>query len=301
MTMKEQITQRALASIRSDVLGPLRDIQEYHRLVGPLAQFEIVVDANIILSDLIWLAKRTNPTATTELMECARAGTIVIYIARSVFDEINEHITTIATKRKIPEETLRKEWKEYRKFVKVRTPPKRHVDQFINGQDPDDAPTLALQKMLRADGILTKDSDIVAMGGLVIELDFTEKARDYSRDVAIAATIRFSGSFGVAISWEIIKFIFSILDKAVETFKKLPPEVQIIFGVVLVGVVVNPQSRKKVLDTIANSKNTIIALFPGAMEYLEIISAEYEKHNVLPPVPQFKTAKNRAIDHRESK
>src|ERR1035437_3907333 len=64
------------------------------------AQFRLVVDSNVILGDIIWLAaKRNNETATTQLMETIEAETIDVYGPPSLFEEVEEKIPLIAAQK----------------------------------------------------------------------------------------------------------------------------------------------------------------------------------------------------------
>ena len=280
--------------IRSEMLGDLRKIEGMKNLLGPLAQFIVVVDANIILGDLIWLvSKRKNPEAATELVECIKAGTIVAYVARPVLAEVDEHISTIAATKKLPEDALRQEWKIYRKIINVRTPRRHLVDRYKGGQDPDDAPTIALAKMIRADGILSKDSDIVAMGGLAIELDFTNRARDYSRKTAIAVTIRCSGGIALIVSWASIEIVLKSAAGFVAWFRKLPACVQIVLFVAVVAVASNKNVQECVIAMIAPIRTAISGHWPEVLDWLASVGTTLAENTLAPPVPTFKVPKRR--------
>ena len=272
------------------MLAILRQFKVFQGFIGPLAQFIVVVDANIILGDLIWLvSKRKKPDAVTELMECIMAGTIVAYIARSVLAEVDEHITTIAADKKLSEDTLRQEWKKYRKLVKVRTPPKTMVESFKDSQDPDDASTIVLQKKLRADGILSKDTDLVAMGGLVIEMDFTKQARDYSRKTAVSATIKLM-LFGVPV---VIGYgAFNILVQAIRgifiTWKKLPLTVKLFILVALVVIASDKRARTVVMGRIRELKRCLDAIAPDMGNIFLVLAEKISENTVPAPSPTFK-------------
>ncbi|MCL4526003.1 MAG: PIN domain-containing protein [Gammaproteobacteria bacterium] len=288
------VAEQLQTHIRSEMLGDLRKIEGMKNLLGHLAQFNVVVDANIILGDLIWLVgKRKNPEATTELVECINAGTIVAYVARPVLAEVDEHIATIATAKKLPEDALRREWKSYRKLLKLRTPSKALVDRYKEGQDPDDAPTIALAKMIRADGILSKDSDVVAMGGLVIELDFTNHARDYSRKTAVAVTIRCSGGIVLIVSWASIEIILKSAVGCVAWFRSLPASVQIILLFAVVAVASNKNAQEHVIAMIAPLRTAISGHWPEAIDWLASVGATLAENTIKPPVPTFKAQKSR--------
>ena len=280
--------------IRSEMLGDLRKIEGMKNFLGPLAQFIVVVDANIILGDLIWLvSKRKNPEATTELAECIKAGTIVAYVARPVLAEVEKHISTIAAAQKLSEDALRQEWKIYRKIIKVRTPRRHLVDRYKAGQDPDDAPTIALAKMLRADGVLSKDTDIVAMGGLVIELDFTKHARDYSRKTAVAATIRCSGGIALTVSWVSIDIALKSAAGFVAWFRRLPAPVQIILFFAIVAVASNKKAQERVIAMIAPIRTAISGHWPEALDWLASVGTTLAENTLPPPAPTFKVPKRR--------
>ncbi|WP_297473508.1 PIN domain-containing protein [Ferrovum sp.] len=283
--------------IRSEMLGVLRNIDGVKQWLGPLAKFVIVVDANIILGDLIWLvSKRKKPVAVTELMECIQAGTIVVYITRSVLTEVNKHISTIAADKNLSEAALRQEWKTYRKFVKVRTPHKVLVDRYKNGRDPDDAPTIALEKMVRAVGILSKDADIPEMGGLVIEMEFTKRAREYSRKTAVAATIRLSGCTAIMVSWAVLEITLKSIQRAASWLKRLPAPVQLIIFVAVVAVVSNRHAQKRVTSLIAQISASVSDYWPDVLGLLASIGTTLAENTVPPPVPSFSTLKNRTTD-----
>lgn len=280
--------------IRSEMLGVLRDVEVFRKLLGPIAQFVIVVDANIILGDLLWLVtNRKKPDATTQLMECINAGTVVAYITRSVLAEVNEHIPGVAADKGISEDAIQQEWKVYRKLIKVKTPRKNLVDRYKDGQDPDDAPTVALEKMLGADGILSKDSDIVAMGGLVIEIDFMSMARDYSRKTAVRATILFAGGTALTVSWGIIFMVAQSIKSVVAWFRGLPALTQIIILLAVIVIASDKTVQKRVADMI-RKVSSIKNSWPQIMSLLTLVSTTLAENTVPPPAIQYVPKKQSA-------
>lgn len=272
--------------IRSEMLGTLRKIAWIKPMLGQIAQFTIVLDANIILGDLIWLvSKRKKPDSQTELMECIRAGTVVAYIARTVYEEVNEHIPAIAVNQGISEDALRKEWKAYRKLIKIRAPRKALVDRHRGGQDPDDAPTLALAEMIDAAGILSKDTDIVAMGGLVIELDFTKQARDYSRKAAVRVTICYAGGITLIASWKAIEFAIQVVKGALAWFRELPRPIQMLIFAAIVVIALNKNAQKVVADMIRKVPEIKDGL-PVVLALLGQVGTTLAENTVPPPVPR---------------
>jgi hypothetical protein len=198
----------------------------------------------------------------------------------------------------LSEDALRQEWKKYRKLVKVRTPRKALVDRYKDGQDPDDAPTIALEKMLRAAGTLSKDPDILAMGGLVIEMDFTKRAKDYSRKTAVVATIQLSGGAVVLVSGGALALIWKSIQSATVWLKKLPVPVQLSLFVAIVAVALNQHTQKRVTALIGQISASISDYWPDVLSLLTSMGTELAENTVPPPIPTFSTPKNRAIDLR---
>lgn len=287
MTKRDSLLSR---KISSDALAILRQFELFQRFIGPLAQFVVVVDANIILGDLLWLVhKRKTPGAKTELMECIEAGTFVAYITRIVLSEVKEHLPNVARERGISLELMSREWAAYRKLLTVRTPRSALVQRYKDGQDPDDAPTIALAQMIKADGILSKDTDLVAMGGLVIEMDFTKQARDYSRKTAVSATIKLM-LFGVPV---VIGYgAFNILAQATRgifiTWKKLPLTVKLFILAALVVVASDKRARTVVMGRIRALKHCLDAIAPDMGNILLTLVEEIDENTVPAPSPTFK-------------
>lgn len=284
-----EISPQIMTMIRSEMLAHLRAIDGFKKIIGPVAQFTIVVDANIILSDLIWLvSKRRNPEAQTELMECIRAETVIAYITRTVYEEVNEHISSIAVKQGISKDALRKEWKSYRKLIKIRTPRKALVDRHKGGRDPDDAPTIALEKMIHADGILSKDTDIVAMGGLVIELDFTKQARDYSRKTAVAATIRLGAGLSFMAAWTVVELALKAIQAIIEWFRSLPDWIQAIHCAAFLVVMLDDRVLTRISAMLASLQEDFLGGKKEIVEPFLSLCQTYIENVVQPPIPTFK-------------
>lgn len=267
--------------IRSDFLGYLRQVEAIQPLVATVAQFNVVVDANIILGDLIWLVtKRKKPDSMTNLMECISAGTITAYIPRSVLNEVIEHIPTIAKKRGIDEAALQTAWRSYRRMLKIRTPRKAVVNKYTRRRDPDDAPILALADMIKADGIFSKDFDIIAMGGLVIELNFLEKARDYSRKTAVSVTVQAAG----CTAFTITSIAFLELIKGIQNLaKKIPFQIFMIIFVASLLLFSHHRSREYICNQLRPLMSMLESYWPIAYEFLISLALTVIENTESPP------------------
>ncbi|MHB8386394.1 PIN domain-containing protein [Metallibacterium sp.] len=274
-------------NIRSETLAFLRTLEWAKQFVGTLAQFVIVVDANVVLCDLIWLAsRRRNPTATTSVMECIVAGTFVAYISGSALSEIEEHIPRIARENNLPLATLRAEWKQYRKLLKKRTPKQSIVDRYRDGRDPDDAPHLALAEQLDAAGILSNDTDLVAMGGRVLEMEFSIEARYYSRKMAVAVSMKVLGVTAILGAVTATKIIGELAGEAIRLFARLPPAYRLLILIAILLLANNERVQDGAKKTFSRIRDALAGNAPGALEFISKASETYSK-NVVPP-PQLK-------------
>jgi predicted nucleic acid-binding protein len=85
-------------SVPSDKLKEFKEAikklpKEFQDYFGSVFAFRIVVDTNIVLSDLRWLIlKRKSKSARTALIEVIQAGSLEVYAPSSLLEEIEEHI-----------------------------------------------------------------------------------------------------------------------------------------------------------------------------------------------------------------
>lgn len=227
----------------------VRSINGLEKTVGSAVQFRFVVDTNVVLGDLRWLAfKRKNDEAKTALIEVIEAGTIDVYVPPSLFDEVDEHITKIANEEGKSETALRDQWREYQSKLKVCEPDREKVETLLHGKDPDDAFFIALAESISAVGVLSNDRDIEQMGGRRISVDRVLSLRDYSRAAAVELHIK---CMGVSIGWIGMLALVSAVQgvKAVlEGISKAPDWVKLAFVLGAVFCVVHPGSREAIAN-----------------------------------------------------
>ena len=85
--------------IPSDVLAA-RDFLQTHpslQVVLPLFQISLILDANVIIAELIWLARtRRDPTARTALQEVIAARTVLPFAPRYLDHEVQGKIPEVS-------------------------------------------------------------------------------------------------------------------------------------------------------------------------------------------------------------
>lgn len=127
----------------------------------------VVVDTNVLLNDLMQTVKRGHPTA---LVEAARLGSIRLFAAEHVADEMAERLPTYATRRNRGDllEELQATWDAaYWPLVHLVAVPhdlQNDLVARVRSRDADDAPTAALACLLAPCLVFTDDDDLAAHG-----------------------------------------------------------------------------------------------------------------------------------------
>lgn len=254
------------------------------QLVGPIAEFHIVIDSNILIREIIWAGKRERAAARTMLHECIVAGTIIAYVTPTIVSEVEEHLTSVAVKYKLSPAQCLAEWAIYKQMLHVREPDHASLEKYVGGQDPDDAPTLALADMLGAFGILTRDSDILAMGGNCIPVGFVVRARDYSRKTTVSLSIQIGGYYVSIGAIQAFLLVVSALRHGVSLFRGLPPQIKIFAFMVLAFIAAYPKSRYLAISSLKALRRGLPDALPRQILQTILYLADMAADNyALPP------------------
>jgi predicted nucleic acid-binding protein len=201
----------------------------------------LVIDANVVLADLRWLAKRKNPRARTNLQEVLAAGTVVAYAPPQLETEIRRHMPRVASEAKLNVEQLEAEWEIYRKTILFRTPAEGARPERV--QDPDDLPYLYLRMQLDAEAIYTDDTDLEPMGAPVIGKDIVVALRDYSRAASVEMSIKMGGTVVFVAGTGAMGVIWKLLKQLGESFSRLPRGFQLVLAGAVLVMLAHPQGR----------------------------------------------------------
>lgn len=287
---KQRFNMENVFTVRSDKLKELRVVvqswKESSAVIGGAAQFQLVVDANIILGDLIWLvSKRTNDSAKTQLMETIEAETVDIYAPPIFFDEVEEKIPLLATEKGLDISLLYEHWAIYKTKIKLSSPDPDKVQVLRGGKDPDDAEYIALEQTIGASGVISKNHDIRLMGGNQISITCITHLRNYSRSTSIELNIKVNGVMFANVSVATIRGLFAGSKALLDGIAKAPDWVKFALFAGGVFVVLHPGARaavasglKTVLQGIGEATPTIIALIAEAAVLAEKHKTEAQGH-----------------------
>src|SRR5690349_287047 len=112
-------------TFRTEYLPQIREALESAAqlgyVLGSLARFELVIDANILISDVLWhVGKRRRPDSKSALLECIIAGTIRAYITPEVAEEVERWLPTVALDRGLSTEECVLQWEAYKRLINIR-------------------------------------------------------------------------------------------------------------------------------------------------------------------------------------
>ncbi|HBO42344.1 MAG TPA: hypothetical protein DD670_00065, partial [Planctomycetaceae bacterium] len=173
MTGGDVMQASAEPYLDSEILATLRlflqAFPELERMLGPPAQFTLVLDANVAVSDLI--RKHRNPQLKQTALEEAVKSSAIRVCAPTWLDQemVESTIPQVSSKRRIPQATLRELWTAYKAMIIWDDSYAESGSDTASNGDETDVPYVALLESLQAAAILSRDKDIDRLGGKRID------------------------------------------------------------------------------------------------------------------------------------
>lgn len=270
-------------AVRSDKLKELRDLvrswKSFQNALGEAAQFRLVVDTNIVLGDILWLAiERKNEKARTDFMEVIEAETIDVYAPPSLLEEVEEKIPLLAAEKGADKNKMYAEWSRYKARIRIIEPDSEKVNILKNGVDPDDASFVALAQTIAAAGVISKDRHIAMMGGNQISIECITHLRNYSRATAIELNIKVNGVQFAAIGFAAARGLFVGIKSLIDGISKAPSWVKV--GLVAGGllIAIHPQTRASINRVLRTILAGVSDATPTVISFIAEASSLAEEH-----------------------
>lgn len=267
--------------IKSDSLAELRPIFEGYSefgIISEIFQVTVIVDANVIIGDLIWLTnKRKNPNARTNLQEVIASKTLIATAPTWLNDEIIENIPEVSEKMNIPKQDLHRAWLEYRCMIEFR-------DETINDTldpseqvpDPDDYVYLKLQKKTGFP-IYSNDPHFNQMDASLINSKAIVNLRDYSRHEAVELTFLYGQSVVAGIGIKIIKLAWNVLKNLFTAFSNLPKWMKYAVILVFLGAILHPKTKQTIVHFFQSHSKDSSSKFEVLMEKITPLMERFNK------------------------
>jgi predicted nucleic acid-binding protein len=240
----------------SDVLPKLRDILEafpaLRSVLPQLLQLAVVIDANIVQSELWWrLKNRPRPDLRSELEEALASGVLIAYAPHHLENEIREHTEELAVRTKCSVANVEREWTSFRRYIHFHTGPKGAGGDL---SDPDDTAYLDTLHDVAVRGIYTRDTHFHESEAplIFIAMDIRNPVdralRRYARASAVRIGLAFGSSVSAVVSVEVLIALGKILKTLVAAFKRLSPGAQLLILAGVVALLLHPKSRAKLKE-----------------------------------------------------
>jgi predicted nucleic acid-binding protein len=240
----------------SDVLRKLKELLELFpalRSVLPqLLQLSVVIDANIVQSELWWrLKNRPRPALRSSLEEALASGVLIAYAPHHLEDEIREHLEQLAVRTKRPVAEVEREWTFFRRHIHFHTGPKGAGGDL---SDPDDIAYLDTLHDVAARGIYTRDTHFQESKAplIFIAMDIRNPMdlalRRYARSSAVRIGLAFGSSVSAFVSVELLLVLGKLLKTLVTAFKRLSPGAQLLIFAGVIALLAHPKSRAKLKE-----------------------------------------------------
>lgn len=223
----------------------------------------------------MWMAKRNNPLAKTDLQELLHSKTIIAQAPTFLKEEVEKYLPILAEEKNIELTFMQGEWDKYTSLIIFYDITIEEYEKE-NVRDPKDLPYIKLQKATGAI-IHSKDKDIQAMGGTVITHSVITNLRDYSRNSAIEYTLKIGGVFAGHISENLIDMLMLLLKKVFSSIKGLPEWARWMALGMLILALLNKNSRDKLTLLSTNILIGSVTLINDIYEEIEPMIIAHEK------------------------
>jgi predicted nucleic acid-binding protein len=241
----------------------------------PIEQFEIILDANIVIRDIMWMAKRKKEHAKTELLEILHSKTIIAQAPNFLKIEVEKHLLNLSEEKDIELARIQEEWENIAKHITFYDITVEEHEKE-NVRDHKDLAYIKLQEATGAN-IYSRDKDIAAMGGSVIQYSIVTSLRDYSRNAAVEYTLKIGGVISLEISKTLFALVAELIQKVFSKAKNLPKWVYIAVIGMLIFILVNEASRDKFMKLLNTIFGNIGELIDNIIKEVEPLIIAYEE------------------------
>ena len=234
--------------IASDQLKELRELcvlwTGLRPLLSGLAQMRFVLDTNIVVSDLLELAKPHKvANYRTALQELMASATVIAYAPNYLKKEMDQRWPGIAADKGISSEAATQLWEDYQsglRFCEVVVDERRAHSQ---AQDPNDWSFLVLAEQIGAHAIVSKDHDISAMGCQAVTIDFCVILRDYARHKTVEVAIQIGSVVLISAAIGTIVLAVKVIQMVLTGIMRLPPLLQLVIVVGIIWALADDSNR----------------------------------------------------------
>ena len=262
----------------SDSLARLRKLSEQFAVFAPILkeiiQVWFVVDASVIQGELRWrLGSRENHNARSGFHECIESGLFVAVAPVFLKAEIREHLADIAFDVGVTIAEAEAEWEKVQRHVHFYEP-QSVVTPEIEVVDRDDLPYKFASDELGLP-VYSRDHDFRSMNVPLIAVCLDLTARKYARAASVTMGIAFHSTMTVTFALEAMAGFCRMVTSLFTVLTRLPKWIQFAAAGVLVGLLIHPKSRAKIISGIKAVYNGATKMKPEMLSGLAWLMEEF--------------------------
>ena len=244
---------------RTDYGKALQDSMVLNDLI-PYLRHAVIVDTNIVLQNLAWMAKHDKDTI---LVQLAKSHKVVIWFPRSGVAEVEEHIGDVAKANPIIETRMIELWTQTIRLLlhvvpDLDMPAPEHLELQLQARDPDDIPFLQTLFGLRPDYLVSRDKDLISLNITAEDpIQSWMDLRNYHTGQSIRVSLETMGlAFGLGATGATYG-LFHAGKVLVNSIRKSPTWLKVLLGLALIIVFAIPKSRSWILNQAETGKTAL--------------------------------------------
>lgn len=275
------------------VMAVAARMYELNAILGDFLQIHVIVDTNIIYSDLLAIVRagRRAGRKRPAILELLAKRTLIGYFPQERIAEVHAKCVELSTRYSVPVDEVTTLWVEYQKhlnIVSTHNLERERLDtRTLAARDESDVPFVQARHIVGASVILSNDADLRASGAPVMPWSRVPvDLRHFSRKQGLRAAV-FLGT-GTVIVIPILALIGCV--KLIHNASKNIPRQALIVAAVGLGIaLLIPQSRKFLIDAgkaaLTGLKKVGAAVGPVIGDtYLAAAKAEARAKEMRPPL-----------------
>jgi len=267
---RETFDPEALIAIRSLLL----ENPGFSSFLSMIYVFEIVIDANMIVSDI--LARRRHGSNPSNNERLVKAGVLRLHVPSGAIIEMETRtLPKVARKKKIPLSELMSEWEAYKASLVIHSGYDAAKTSIAQLNDSDDAIYIELMNDVDALGVLTNDKHFDFLEFKVLNCNVLKQIQSYTMAISKSLNLQIGGAYGVSLTGVGVVYLAkSILN----LWRRAPSYLQLIILVLAGFALIHQPTREKAVRLSQKAAKPIAS---GFEFYSTVVGEEMKKANDL--------------------
>lgn len=245
----------------------------FSTLLGTVFTFEIVIDANMMVADI--LARRRHEGHPSNNERLVAAGILKLHVPSGALIEMETRtLPKVAKKKKIPISELQETWRDYRASLTVHEGYDVASRSIIDMCDPDDEVYVELMQDVGALGVLTQDRHFEFLELRAFNHVVLKDIQAYTIAITNGLNLHFGGAMGMSLAG---KGLWDALKVLLDLWKRAP----VLLQIALLGAVCfafwQDRTREKVIETSKAAAKLANPLMSGLGVYFELVRDETQR------------------------